>query len=129
MEIITGVERRRRWRVSEQLRLLSELDEPGAKFNNVARRHDLSRGLLWQWCNAHRCEQLVEDASVFLPVRVGTNQRHPASPGVVASSARPPRNTALGNPFRLRQHWREDEQETNVDGLEHYPRHPPIMLE
>ena len=48
MEIITGVERRRRWRVADKLRILAELAEPGAKFNDVARRHDLSRGLLWQ---------------------------------------------------------------------------------
>jgi hypothetical protein len=32
MEIITGVERRRRWRDEEKLRILGELDEPGAKF-------------------------------------------------------------------------------------------------
>ena len=28
MEIITGVERRRRWRDEEKLRILAELDEP-----------------------------------------------------------------------------------------------------
>ena len=28
MEIITGVERRRRWRPEEKLRILAELDEP-----------------------------------------------------------------------------------------------------
>src|SRR3712207_6981846 len=49
METITGVERRRRWRDQEKLRILAELDEPGARFNDVARRHDVSRGLLWQW--------------------------------------------------------------------------------
>ena len=46
MEIITRVERRRRWRISDKLRILAELDEPGVRFNDVARRHDLSRGLL-----------------------------------------------------------------------------------
>ncbi len=39
MEIITGVERRRRCRVSDKLRILVELDEPGVRFNGVARRH------------------------------------------------------------------------------------------
>ena len=48
MEIITGVERRRRWRPEEKLRILAELDEPGVKFNDVARRHDRSRSLLGQ---------------------------------------------------------------------------------
>jgi transposase len=91
MEIITGVERRRRWRVADKLRILAELEEPGVKFNDVVRRHDLSRGLLWQWRDAHRCGQLVEDASVFLPVRVATDQPGPASPSVSAPSAQPPR--------------------------------------
>jgi len=54
MEIITGVERRRRWRVRDKLRILAELDEPSVKFSDVARRHDLSRGLLWQWRDAQR---------------------------------------------------------------------------
>ena len=91
MEIITGVERRRRWRVSDKLRILAELEEPGVRFNDVARRHDLSRGLLWQWRDAHRCGQLVEDTPVFLPVRVAMDQPRPASPSVPAPGARPPR--------------------------------------
>jgi transposase len=48
MEIITGVERRRQWRDEEKLRILAELDQPGVKCSEVARRHDISRGLLWQ---------------------------------------------------------------------------------
>ncbi len=89
MEIITGVERRRRWRVAEKLRILAELEEPGVKFTDVARRHDLSRGLLWQWRDAHRCGKLVEDAPVFLPVRVAMDQPCPASSTVPAPGARP----------------------------------------
>lgn len=91
MEIITGVERRRRWRVSDKLRILAELDEPGVRFNDVARRHDLSRGLLWQWRDAHRCGQLVEDAPVFLPVRVAMDQPQPAVPTLPIAGARSPR--------------------------------------
>ncbi len=97
MEIITGVERRRRWRVGDKLRILAELDEPGVKFNDVARRHDLSRGLLWQWRDAQRSGQLVEDAPVFVPVRVAMDhQRRPASPSVPASGGRPPRRDRAG---------------------------------
>ena len=70
MEIITGVERRRRWRPEEKLRILAELDEPGAKFNDVARRHDVSRGLLWQWREARQRGRLIEDVPVFVPLRV-----------------------------------------------------------
>ena len=67
MEIITGVERRRRWRDEEKLRILAELDEPGARFNDVARRHDVSRGLLWQWRDAQRRGKLVAEVAGFVP--------------------------------------------------------------
>jgi transposase len=70
MEIITGVERRRRWRDEEKLRVLAELEAPGARFNDVARRHDVSRGLLWQWRDAQRRGRLVAEAPGFLPLRI-----------------------------------------------------------
>ncbi|WP_431285043.1 IS66-like element accessory protein TnpA [Humitalea sp. 24SJ18S-53] len=70
MEIITGVERRRRWRPEEKLRILAELDEPGARFNEVARRHDVSRGLLWQWRDALRRGRLAADVAAFVPLRI-----------------------------------------------------------
>jgi transposase-like protein len=38
----------------EKLRILAELDEPGAKFIDVARRNEVSRSLLWPWRDARR---------------------------------------------------------------------------
>ncbi len=70
MEIITGVERRRQWRDEEKLRILVELNQPGVKFSEVARRHDVSRGLLWQWRDAQRRGTLVADEPVFVPLCV-----------------------------------------------------------
>ena len=49
LEIISGVERRRRWRVEEKLRIVAEVEQPGVSFLDVARRYDISRGLLWNW--------------------------------------------------------------------------------
>ena len=69
MEIITGVERRRQWR-DEKLRILAELDEPGVKFSAVARRHDISRSLLWQWRDARRRGRLVAGTPAFVPLQV-----------------------------------------------------------
>ena len=86
MEIITGVERRRRWRLEDKLRILAELGEPGAKFVEVARRHDVSRGLLWQWRDAQRRRLLMpEEPSAFLPVRVVADQPTLAMPHQAAS--------------------------------------------
>ena len=70
MEIITGVERRRQWRDEEKLRILAELDEPGVKFSAVARRHDISRSLLWQWRDARRRGRLVAETPALVPLQV-----------------------------------------------------------
>src|SRR3954447_21456408 len=78
MEIITGVERRRQWRDEEKLRILAELNEPGVKFSEVARRHDVSRGLLWQWRDAQRRGRLVAETPAFLPLQVVPTLAAPA---------------------------------------------------
>jgi transposase len=70
VEIITGVERRRRWRLDEKLRLVAELERPGACVAEVARRHDVSRGLLWNWRRQVRSGDLTPIATQFLPVRM-----------------------------------------------------------
>ena len=71
MEIITGVERRRRWRLEEKLRIVAEVEEPGASFVAVARRHEVSRGLLWNWRQQVRRGDLVpEPMPVFVAVQI-----------------------------------------------------------
>ena len=49
LEIISGVERRRRWSAADKLRIVAEADEAGAKVAEVARRHEISRSILWAW--------------------------------------------------------------------------------
>jgi len=81
MEIITGVERRRRWRPEQKLRILAELDEPSATVAEVARRYEVSRGQLWQWRDAQRRGELV-DQPAFLRMRVlAAAEPSPAPPG------------------------------------------------
>ncbi len=71
MEIITGVERRRHWRTGDKLRIVAEAEQPGACFAAVARRHEVSRSVLWAWRKQVREGALVaEPAPVFLPVQV-----------------------------------------------------------
>jgi transposase len=71
MEIITGVERRRRWRLAEKLRIVAEVEQPGASFADVARRHEVSRGLLWNWRRqVRRGELAAEPMPVFMPVQI-----------------------------------------------------------
>jgi transposase len=71
MEIITGVERRRRWRVEEKLRIVAECERPGACLAAVARQHDVSSGLLWNWRRQARRGLLGANlAPAFLPVHL-----------------------------------------------------------
>ena len=48
-EILTGPERRRRWSAEEKARIVAETRMPGARVADVARRHGVSRGLLYTW--------------------------------------------------------------------------------
>jgi transposase len=93
-EIITGIERRRRWRVEDKLRIVGETAQPGACFAEVARRNEVSRGLLWNWRSQVRRGRLR--AASFLPVQVVTEAAAPdprpplrrtASPQVTATVA------------------------------------------
>jgi transposase len=47
--VMTGPERRRRWRPEDKVRILAEAFSPGACVDQVARRHDVSRGLIYTW--------------------------------------------------------------------------------
>jgi transposase len=100
MEIITGVERRRRWRPEEKLRILAELDEPGTRFADVARRHGISRGLLWQWRDAQRRGSLVAEEPGFMPVRVMPELPAPTPQGEPAASP-PPADPGAGPDNRI----------------------------
>ncbi len=72
MELVSGIERRRRWRIEEKLRIVAEAEAPGAVFAAVARRHDISRGLLWIWRQQMRRGELraVSFQAEFMPVNV-----------------------------------------------------------
>lgn len=71
MEIITGVERRRRWSEGDKLRVVAEAELPGACLAAIARRHDISRSLLWYWRKQARAGRLTAVGSAqFIAVRV-----------------------------------------------------------
>ncbi len=74
LEIITGVERRRRWSVADKIRIVAEADESGNKVADVARRHEISRSILWTWRKQARAGKLAaSDPLGFLPVVVDTS--------------------------------------------------------
>lgn len=102
MEIITGVERRRRWPLRDKLRIVAELDEPGASFAEVARRNDVSRGLLWNWQRQVRQGLLrPEQPTVFIPVQIAADPRPITTGGADAVASSVTRGSRRGGRMEI----------------------------
>jgi transposase len=57
---------------------VAEVERPGASFADVARRHEVSRGLLWNWRQQVRAGVLApEPLPVFVPVRIAADAPSP----------------------------------------------------
>jgi len=48
-EVLAGPERRRRWGLEEKAGIVAEAMMPGAKVSEIARRHGISRSLVYTW--------------------------------------------------------------------------------
>ena len=95
MEIITGVERRRRWSAAEKLRIVAETEQPGAGIAEIARRYEISRGLLWNWRSLVRRGVLrPEPQAMFVPVQV-ISERPTAEPTEACGAASGDRSPML----------------------------------
>ncbi len=49
VEVISGIERRRRWSLQEKSQIVDESFAPGANVSEVARRYGMNLGLLHHW--------------------------------------------------------------------------------
>jgi transposase len=69
-EVLTGVERRRRWSDDQKLAIIREVGLKGSTVADVARRHDVTRQHIYQWrVELRRKDVWSDDADVaFLPV-------------------------------------------------------------
>ena len=67
VEVISGIERRRRWSAEEKKAIVAEAFAPGAKVTVVARRADLHNGQLYRWKR-----QLEKEGEGFSRVVVDT---------------------------------------------------------
>jgi transposase len=69
-EIIDGKERRRRWGLTEKLRIVAESHEPGATVRSVSARHDVYPSLVRTWRRQVREGRLAASPpGRFVPVR------------------------------------------------------------
>lgn len=53
-EIVARVERRRQWTLEEKAALMAEVEAEGGQVSAVARRHGISKSLLYNWRSAWR---------------------------------------------------------------------------
>src|SRR5256885_7499998 len=80
-EIISTVERRRRWPSEEKLRIMSEALEPGAVVAAVADRNGVCRSQLYTWLRWARDDRLPgisitpQPLNSFVPVRIAPPAR------------------------------------------------------
>jgi transposase len=49
IEVITSVQRRRRWSVAEKIRIAQECEQPGMSVSYVARKYDIAPNMLFRW--------------------------------------------------------------------------------
>jgi transposase len=70
IDICVGVERRRRWGREDKLRIVRESLAPNVVVTEVARRHEVSTGLLYTW----RKQALAGLLGGFMPVRIVANE-------------------------------------------------------
>ena len=54
IEVITSVQRRRRWAVAEKIEIVEETELPGMSVSYVARKHGISPSLLFKWRRLYR---------------------------------------------------------------------------
>jgi transposase len=77
VQVITGVERRRRWSVDQKRAIVTAAFAPGAVVTDVARRADVCGSLIYRWRR-----ELAAEQSGFAEVMVLPDQASPA-PSVI----------------------------------------------
>jgi transposase len=85
VEVITSVERRRRWSATEKARLVAAMSEPGAMVTEIARSEGVDASLLYRWRRQFAAER---ETSAFVPVRVSPDVNEAAS--ITAPPSAPP---------------------------------------
>ena len=97
IEVITGIERRRRWPRDKKLAIVAESFQEGCRVADVARRHGISPQQLFGWRGQLRAElntaALVE-VPLFAPAIVESSV--PQSTDIVQAPASPSIEIVLG---------------------------------
>lgn len=94
VEILDGVERRRRWPDAEKRRILEATLAPGVSMAEVARANGVAKSLVFAWRRQAR-EAASKPAPMFLPVEIAEAAGHAArtARGDATERGRRPRGT------------------------------------
>jgi transposase len=76
VEVITSIERRRRWSAAEKARLVAAMNEPGAVVTEIARSAGVVASLLYRWRRQFAAER---EMAAFVPVRISPDLNESAS--------------------------------------------------
>ncbi len=91
VEVITSVQRRRRWSREEKLRLVAESAQPGRTASEVARAHGIAPNQLFTWRRQLLAEAIANDGGHdgFVPVAIAAEVAVPRLPGSTRAGDRP----------------------------------------
>ena len=102
VELITSVERRRRWSSAEKARLVAAMNEPGAVVSEIARREGVDASLLYCWRRQFAAQR---ETAAFVPVRVSLDLNDTASTRTPVFALPPAPSSsitiAFGEPVRV----------------------------
>jgi transposase len=90
VEVLGGVERRRRWSQDDKVRIVEETLAPGAKVTEVARRNGIAASVVFTWRRQARTVEKV--GPCFAPVQIAAAETGEQAVKVVpadGSRARP----------------------------------------
>lgn len=79
-EVLSGRERRRCWSSDEKAGIVAEVMVPGARVTEIARRHGISRGLLYTWRREAGHGSASDCAATSLPDLVPVMIADPSEP-------------------------------------------------
>src|SRR3984957_1133150 len=70
VEVLGGVERRRRWSRDDKMRIIEETLAPGAVVTEIARRHGIATSLVFTWRRQARLATVASAGPRLVPVQV-----------------------------------------------------------
>ena len=86
VEVLGGLERRRRWSQDDKARIVEETLAPGAKVTAVARRNGVAASLVFTWRRQARTSEQVVPS--FAPVQIAATEAGEAPKLLPASDSR-----------------------------------------